>query len=212
MASLTWPGGIELSPTDFAPGFTPNGEIVQINRHGYEHLTPGVMLRTASMSFDIRAEDTYHRLLTLVSMLGGASRTIKVPWFIYTAKLGSGTGSPTVSGAHQAGAQAVATTGWTGSDPRLSISAMVSFGDPPFVYNLQGTINGSSPTMLVTPPLRTDVSSGAAITYAPDPVNGVWLVTTMRLRNSADVYGSLIAPHLMQGLMLEFVESLRAAY
>ena len=133
-----------------------------------------------------------------------------MPWFGYTTKIGPGTGSPTVSGAVNAGSSTIPTTGWTGSDPKLGQDAMVSFGNPPFVYRVlvrghrrvadfdrSAETHGSTSTPAPRSPTR------------PIPSNGVWLVTTMRLRNSSDVYGAMIAPKLVQGIVLEFIESIR---
>ena len=136
MAAISWPTGLVVVPTDFSPGMQDIGEVIQINRHGFEHVIPGVQLRTASMSFDIRDELTSHRIMGMIENLEGARGTIKVPWFDYTTKIGSGTGSPTVSGAVNAGSSTIPTTGWTGSDPKLGQDAMVSFGNPPFVYRV----------------------------------------------------------------------------
>ena len=212
MAAISWPTGLVVVPTDFTPGIQEIGEVVQVNRHGFEHIIPGVQLRTASMSFDIRDELTSHRIMGLVENLEGARGTVKVPWFNYTTQIGLGTGSPTVSGAVNAGSSTIPTTGWTGSNPKLGQDAMVSFGNPPFVYRVLSEVTGASPTLTVRPRPRIDVDAGSAITYAPDPENGVWLLTTMRLRNSSDVYGAMIAPKLVQGIVLEFIESIRGAY
>lgn len=218
MAPVTWPTGIAASPSDFSPGIVTVGEIAPTNRSGLTQVVQGRQLRTAAILFDLRDLETAARLEALLENLEGKRGTVAVPWFGYTAKLGNGTGSPTVNGAHSAGTSTLATTGWTGSDPRLKQGAMVSLPhivngvSVPFIYRLLADVNGAAPNLTLRPRLRFDVAGGAAITYNPDPVNGTWLTTTMQVMDSSFGLGHHTADLWIEGLPMTFIETIRDAY
>lgn len=212
MASGTWPSTLVVAPSDFVPGIQLVGEVNSINRLGREQVVKGTMLRTASLNFDVRDEETHHVLQMLVERLEGAANTVKLPWFNYTAKLGSGTGTPLVNGSHLAGTSVLNSQNWTGPDPKLKSGAMIQVGTQPFIYRVIADATGSAPALTLRPRLRFPLAGAEPITYAPDPANGIWLVTTVKLQQSSGEYGRFTAPRIAEGIALSFIEAIRDAY
>ncbi len=211
MAAQNWPTTFVNPPTTFIPGLVVNGEF-QRTRGGIDLVNVVTMLHAAELNFDLRDFDHEARWQGMIAeMLAGSA--FKMPWYGYPQKFGDATGTITVSGGHSAGDKSITVAGKSGT---LRSGALVSMGDPPFLYRLTGQSTGS--TLLIMPGLHLNVTGGSLVTYDPDPSSNSYLLATVSLDASAFVSG--VDPlaeftsieNWVSGITMRFVETVRTSY
>ena len=175
MSIVPWVG---VDPQSYIPG----RQVDQIMHRGFTAKRAPVLTRSVlwrqTIIYNNLDHDDRQKVDGYVDRLRGGERVARVPFGFHQRRRGGGTGTPTVSGAHVAGAIIVTSIGWSGTSAYLErgdcIGFQVTVGAESVVrvHRITDQVTSGDLDMNIWPPLREDLANGAPIYFMPSTVGG----------------------------------------
>ncbi len=218
MATLKWPTSLP-TPNEFSAGPAIVSDVKAQSLGAMSDVLHRYTLRSCTVGWNTLTNADFAQVDALVDLLGQRRSTVAVPWMAYQVMAGGGTGTPRVDGNHSAGDTTLDTKDWAGSDPRVDYGDLIQLGEnQPRLYRVLGPANGATNTISIEPGLWEDADDDDVIYHLRNTHSATsldYLGVTMELANPGQVQGQVFPtgdPSFGRGLVLSFVEAVRAVY